>query len=421
MIGRRCDGDSYVRRSRARSPAEVRPHEGHVVLLGDDNRVRVPCLVHSVTGRIDHHGLAGRTTPPVTRPVASTAAAAARRPRPRCIPGRSSSAAPACCVPSVHLPVQPAGLPAARRRQLSPPAEAHVASSKPTVGLGNVFGDPSYATAHAHDRRQRGYDANRSGVTARARRRSALSFGASRRLEPGDHTRGVDDAGAGRGPVSDIEVGPLLRIGSVRTTDRMTLVRGHQPVDHPKVAISGVTVAGKSATITAHGIEVGGHSLGLRAQHEAGPVGGRGPLARRGPHRPREQRTQLGRRRRDRLRDTGEERALHPQPVGRPAGSGPDPGCQLERHLPGRRPARGRRCRSRAVPGSRARCKLPPHDEGTNGRAPWRPRNRHGRRSGRRSPQVQRPTGCASRSGRCRTDPATPCRVLQGAQPDRPA
>jgi hypothetical protein len=62
--------------------------------------------------------------------------------------------------------------------------------------------------------------------------------------------------------VSDVKVGPLLRIGSIRTTDLVTMVHGRRPVDHPHVTVSDVTVAGQSATITRHGIRAKGHTLG---------------------------------------------------------------------------------------------------------------------------------------------------------------
>ena len=164
------------------------------------------------------------------------------------------------CTELFSCPFSPPAYPLLADASYPRQPHAHVASSKPT-GLGSVLTvNPSYATAHA------GAAGNSS--TTRTGRLSllgatpfGLSFGASRsssRVATDGTTMTVHVASR----VSDVKVGPLLRIGSVRTTDRMRLVRGHRPVDHPKVTISGVTVAGKSATITAHGIEVAGHPLG---------------------------------------------------------------------------------------------------------------------------------------------------------------
>jgi hypothetical protein len=164
------------------------------------------------------------------------------------------------CTELFSCPFSPPNYPLLADASYPRQPKAHVASSKPT-GLGNVLQvTPSFATAHA------GATGNRS--TTRTGRVSllgmtpfGLSFGASRSSNR-VATHGARMTVRVDARVSDIKVGPLLHIGSVRTTDRMTLTRGRHPVDRPKVRISGVTIAGKSATITGHGVEVDGHPLG---------------------------------------------------------------------------------------------------------------------------------------------------------------
>jgi hypothetical protein len=137
---------------------------------------------------------------------------------------------------------------------------AHALSRKPTVALGSVLSvTPSGAAAQAH------IDGNSS--TTRTGRISllggtplALSIGsstASTRVETHGRVMTIDVGSA----LSDIRVGPLLKIGAIRTTDAMSFVPGHHPADHPRVRISGVTVAGQSATITSTGIHLAGHHL----------------------------------------------------------------------------------------------------------------------------------------------------------------
>lgn len=137
---------------------------------------------------------------------------------------------------------------------------AHIASAEPNVGLGTVLSlTPSTATAQAHvDGNQ---SATRTGaVSLLGGTPLAISVASSTastlvRTHHSAMTVRVTSA------VSNLKVGSLLRIASVRTTDSITLRHGHVPVDQPRVAISGVTVAGAPATITATGIHLAGHHL----------------------------------------------------------------------------------------------------------------------------------------------------------------
>jgi hypothetical protein len=60
--------------------------------------------------------------------------------------------------------------------------------------------------------------------------------------------------------VTGVTVGGLLHIGSIRTTDDITLRPGSRPVDQPRVVIADVTVAGQSASIDDRGIHIAGQN-----------------------------------------------------------------------------------------------------------------------------------------------------------------
>jgi hypothetical protein len=142
---------------------------------------------------------------------------------------------------------------------------AHIVTTKPTVGLGTVLSlTPSTATAQAHVGGNA--SATKTGaVSLLGGTPLALSVGssaASTRVRTHGSVITIDV----RSSVSHIKVGQLLRIASLRTTDSITLGRGRAPVDRPRVAISGVTVAGKSATITSTGIHLAGHHLASLAR-----------------------------------------------------------------------------------------------------------------------------------------------------------
>ena len=70
---------------------------------------------------------------------------------------------------------------------------------------------------------------------------------------------------------SDITVGGLVHIASVRAVDRVVATAGKPPVAHPSVTVNGVTVAGHWATIDDQGVHVdgaGASQLGQQiAQH----------------------------------------------------------------------------------------------------------------------------------------------------------
>ncbi|MBV9291431.1 MAG: hypothetical protein JO222_03190 [Frankiales bacterium] len=58
--------------------------------------------------------------------------------------------------------------------------------------------------------------------------------------------------------VSDVTIAGLVHIGSVSAVDDVVLQRGKRPVDHPHILVSGVTVAGRPATIDETGVHVTG-------------------------------------------------------------------------------------------------------------------------------------------------------------------
>ena len=57
---------------------------------------------------------------------------------------------------------------------------------------------------------------------------------------------------------SDITVGGLVHITSVRSTDRVVVAPGQRPVAHPSITVSGVEVSGHSASIDDKGVHVEG-------------------------------------------------------------------------------------------------------------------------------------------------------------------
>lgn len=66
---------------------------------------------------------------------------------------------------------------------------------------------------------------------------------------------------------SDVTVGGLLHIASVRSVDHVIVSAGHRPTAHPSITVAGVTVAGHHATIDSTGVHVdgtGGGALGRK-------------------------------------------------------------------------------------------------------------------------------------------------------------
>jgi len=59
--------------------------------------------------------------------------------------------------------------------------------------------------------------------------------------------------------VNDIDIAGLVRIGSIHSSDDITVPASGRPLDHPEVTITDVTVAGVPATIDDKGVHVAGH------------------------------------------------------------------------------------------------------------------------------------------------------------------
>jgi len=68
---------------------------------------------------------------------------------------------------------------------------------------------------------------------------------------------------------SDITIGGLVHIASVRAIDRVIATAGKSPTAHPKVIVSGVTVAGHTATIDDKGVHIDGNNAGALGQRIA--------------------------------------------------------------------------------------------------------------------------------------------------------
>lgn len=60
--------------------------------------------------------------------------------------------------------------------------------------------------------------------------------------------------------VEDVTIAGMVHIASVHTSDDVTVRSSGQPVDHPSVVVSGVTVAGQPASIDNDGVHVAGQN-----------------------------------------------------------------------------------------------------------------------------------------------------------------
>jgi hypothetical protein len=68
---------------------------------------------------------------------------------------------------------------------------------------------------------------------------------------------------------SDIAIGGLVHVASVRAADRITATAGKPPTAQPTVTVSGVTVAGHTASIDDQGVHIDGDSSGKLGQQIA--------------------------------------------------------------------------------------------------------------------------------------------------------
>jgi hypothetical protein len=164
------------------------------------------------------------------------------------------------CTDLFTCPIAPPAYPLLADASYPRSPNARVSTSKPH-SVGKVLSvTPSLATAHAHTG-DNAATTSTGRVSLLGATRLGVSVGSSeastRTTTHGDVLRVRV-----RSAVSDIAVGPLLRIGEIRTTDLLTLRPGHAPVDRPRVTVGQVTVAGQKATITRHGIEAAGHGVG---------------------------------------------------------------------------------------------------------------------------------------------------------------
>ena len=147
------------------------------------------------------------------------------------------------------------------------PRRTHAAATtdQQPVGSGPFVVTPTTATATATADGNDGATTS-GGVSVLSGSPVAVSVGASRSL-----SRITTHAGQlvvhVESTVTDVSVGGLLHIASVASTDDVTVRPGAKPVDRPHVVVSGVTVAGTSASIDDSGVHVAGQhgpSLGRR-------------------------------------------------------------------------------------------------------------------------------------------------------------
>lgn len=134
---------------------------------------------------------------------------------------------------------------------------AEASSDQPTVGSGPVVVSPASSTATAQAQ---------SNVASTATGRTSILSGTPVAITFGASTAATHvEAGTSalvthvESTVSDIDIGGLVRVRSVRAVDDITVPASGRPTDAPHIIVSGVTVAGVPATIDEHGIEVAGH------------------------------------------------------------------------------------------------------------------------------------------------------------------
>jgi hypothetical protein len=135
------------------------------------------------------------------------------------------------------------------------------------MGAGPFVVAPISATARA------AADSNKAGTQAGgasllAGTPGAVTVGASTATTAVQRTGGRAVATV-TATASDITVGGLVHIASVRAVDRVEATAGKTPTAHPSIAVSGVTVAGHAATIDDKGVHIEGVGAGNLGQQIA--------------------------------------------------------------------------------------------------------------------------------------------------------
>jgi hypothetical protein len=128
------------------------------------------------------------------------------------------------------------------------------------MGAGPFIVTPLSASARAAaDSNKAGTEAGRADLLAATP--GAVTVGASAAstavTRTGQHAIVTVTASA-----SDITIGGLVHVASVRAVDRVVATAGQPPAAHPRVTVTGVTVAGHAATIDDKGVHVDGAGAG---------------------------------------------------------------------------------------------------------------------------------------------------------------
>jgi hypothetical protein len=126
------------------------------------------------------------------------------------------------------------------------------------IGSGPLVVTPLTAEATA---RSAGNDATTSGgtVSLLAGTPGAVTVGASRAgstVTSSAHALHlvVDSV------LTDVSIAGVVHVRALRARDDITVAAGRPPVDHPSITLSGVTAAGRAATIDHNGVHVAGQS-----------------------------------------------------------------------------------------------------------------------------------------------------------------
>jgi hypothetical protein len=136
--------------------------------------------------------------------------------------------------------------------------EAHAQTNQSPVGSGPLVLTPARADAKATADGNTGTTAG-TALSLLSGSPAAVTIGAATaqstlRTTPGAITVHVESA------VSDVTIAGMVHIASVHAIDDVTVTPTGKPVDHPRITVAGVTVAGQQASIDGAGIHIAGQN-----------------------------------------------------------------------------------------------------------------------------------------------------------------
>jgi len=162
------------------------------------------------------------------------------------------------CTQLFTCPVSPPDYPLLADASYPRRSHAEAAADQKPVGSGPLVVSPGSSVATAS---QAGNDAQTSsaGVNALPGSAAAVTIGASSSVT---HIATTADGLVVHvlARVSDVTIAGIVHIASIDASDDVTLHTGARPHDVPHITVTGVTVAGQTATIDETGVHVAGHN-----------------------------------------------------------------------------------------------------------------------------------------------------------------